>query len=76
MNLYGLAKSSYENFQHQVEQKLAEYADQYAKKIMEDENSLKRLSKIGEILKTYPELNSLLSNSSSSEVLKALNELK
>ena len=76
LNLYGLAKSSYENFQHQVDQKLAEYADQYAKKIMEDENSLKRLSKIGEILKTYPELNSLLSNSSSSEVLKALNDLK
>lgn len=76
LNLYALAKSSYEKFQQQVDKNLSEYAAQHAKKIMEDENSVKKLSKIGEMLKKYPELNSLLSNPSSSEVLKALNELK
>ena len=45
-------------------------------KIIENENSVKKLSKIGEMLKQYPELNSLLSNASASEVLKALNDLK
>lgn len=76
LNLYNLAKESYKKLQAEIDVNLAEYAKQHAQKIIENENSVKKLSKIGEMLKQYPELNSLLSNASASEVLKALNDLK
>ncbi len=76
LNLYNLAKESYKKLQAEIDANLAEYAKQHAQKIIENENSVKKLSKIGEMLKQYPELNSLLSNASASEVLKALNDLK
>ena len=76
LNLYNLAKESYKKLQSEIDANLAEYVRQHAQKIIENENPVKKLSKIGEMLKQYPELNSLLSNASASEVLKALNDLK
>ncbi|WP_147614707.1 hypothetical protein [Treponema pectinovorum] len=76
LNLYNIAKNSYEKFQDLIDKKLAEAANEQSQRIMSDERSLKKLEKIGELLKKYPELNSLFSNSTTAEVIKSLNELK
>ncbi len=76
LRLYNIARSSYDKFQSVVDEKLSEYASAHAEKIIADENSVKKLTKIGEMLKQYPELNALLSNGSTADVLKALNDLK
>ena len=43
---------------------------------MQDESSVKQLSKIAELLRQYPELNNLLTNENASEFFKALKDLK
>lgn len=73
--LYNLAKSSYQKFQAEVDASLSEYAKAHAETIIDDEKSVKKLEKIGEVLQKYPELNTILSNGSSADVLKALSEL-
>jgi len=76
LKLYKIAQKSYEKFQDIVDEKLSEYAREHADKIMSDERSVKKLTKIGEVLKQYPELNTLLTNGSTAEVLKAINDIK
>lgn len=76
LNLYNIAKNSYEKFQDLIDKKLSEAAKEQADKIMGDERSIKKLEKIGELLKKYPELNTLFADSSTVEVIKSLNELK
>lgn len=73
--LYNLAKSSYQKFQAEVDASLSDYAKAHAETIIDDEKSVKKLEKIGEVLQKYPELNTILSNGSSADVLKALSEL-
>lgn len=76
MELYNLARESVKKFQIQVDENLLLEAKEQAEKILSDERSVKKLAKIGQMLKDFPELNSLLSNGNTAEVLKALNELK
>ncbi len=76
LNLYNFAKNSYQNFQKEVDSKLKELSEQQAQKIMQDESSVKQLSKIAELLRQYPELNNLLTNENASEFFKALKDLK
>ena len=59
-----------------VDALLSDAAKEQAQKILADERSVNRLTKIGEVLKKYPDLNNLLSNGGSAEVLKALNNLE
>lgn len=75
LNLYNIAKESYQKFQSEVDSSLSEYAKTHAQALIDDEKSVKKLEKIGEILQKYPELNSILSSGSSADVLKALSEL-
>ena len=76
MELYNLARESVKKFQLKVADELLLEAKEQAEKILSDERSVKKLAKIGQMLKDFPELNSLLSNGNTAEVLKALNELK
>ena len=76
MELYNLARESVKKFQLKVDDELLLEAKEQAEKILSDERSVKKLAKIGQMLKDFPELNSLLSNGNTAEVLKALNELK
>lgn len=76
VRLYKIARKSYEKFQDMVDALLGEAAKEQAQKILADERSVNRLTKIGEVLKKYPDLNNLLSNGGSAEVLKALNNLE
>lgn len=74
LRLYKMAQSSYDSFQSLLDEKIAEKAQELADSFVADERSVKKLTKIGEMLKEYPELNALLSNGSTADVLKALNE--
>ena len=76
VRLYKIARKSYEKFQDMVDALLGEAAKEQAQKILADERSVNRLTKIGEVLKKYPDLNNLLSNGGSADVLKALNNLE
>lgn len=76
MELYNLARETVKKFQFQVDEELLSEAKEQAEKILSDERSVKKLAKIGQMLKDFPELNSLLSNGNVAEVLKALNELE
>ena len=76
LNLYKLAKTSYQTFQTNVDDNLKILAKQQAEKIMQNETSMKQLSKIAEILRQYPELNTLLTNGNAADFFKALKDLK
>lgn len=75
VHLYKIARNSYEKFQALVDSNIGEAASVQAERILTDERSVQKLTKIGELLKQYPELNALLSNGSTADVLKALNDL-
>ncbi len=74
-DLYELAKKSYLDFQSLVNQEMASAAKSQAQAILKDDRTVKKLQRIGETLKNYPQLSEILKNGDTVQVIKALSEL-
>lgn len=75
LKLYSLAEKSFKDFQFLVDSELSKSANLQARKILDDTRSIQKLAQLGEVLKKYPELSTILSNGDSANVLNALNNL-
>jgi hypothetical protein len=70
MLLYGKAKDSFDVYRKRIDSELAEQAGKDAAAIAEDERIMIRLSKLGEILRKYPELSDVIKNEELNSILK------
>ena len=73
IEVYNAAKESFLQYQKSVNQKLEARAAEQAKLILEDERTLKKLEKFGEILQRYPQLEEL---SKSGDITAVMNSLR
>ena len=76
MHVYGRAKSSYETYHTKLDELLARQAAKDAEEISGRNKEMARLAKLGEVLRSYPELSDILKSSNAVETIKALKELQ
>ena len=76
MELYNRAKATYDGFQSLVDDELSKLARKQAEAIVSDNRAVNKLTKIGEVLKNYPELSDVLKSSDTAAVLKVLDSLQ
>ncbi len=70
MLLYDKAKASFDVYRKRIDSELAEQAGKDAAAIAEDERVMIRLSRLGEILRKYPELSDVIKNGDLNSILK------
>jgi hypothetical protein len=76
MEVYNEAKKSFAVYREKIDALLAGQAVKDASAISEDSREMTRLSKLGEVLRKYPELSELLKSGDIGETLKAVKSLQ
>ena len=71
--LYEMAKKSYSAYQNELDAKLRELASAQAKTLAEENRSMQQLEKFANLLKQYPQLESLAKSDNFSQIINALN---
>ena len=71
--LYEMAKNSYSAYQKELDAKLKELASAQAKTLAEENRSMQQLEKFANLLKEYPQLESLAKSDNFSQIINALN---
>ncbi len=71
--LYNMAKNSYSAYQNELDAKLRELASAQAKTLAEENRSMQQLEKFANLLKQYPQLESLAKSDNFSQIINALN---
>ena len=71
--LYNMAKNSYSAYQKELDAKLKELAAAQAKTLAEENRSMQQLEKFANLLKEYPQLESLAKSDNFSQIINALN---
>ena len=71
--LYNMAKNSYSAYQKELDAKLRELAAAQAKTLAEENRSMQQLEKFANLLKEYPQLESLAKSDNFSQIINALN---
>ncbi|MBO4385996.1 MAG: hypothetical protein J5817_03165 [Treponema sp.] len=71
--LYNMAKNSYSAYQKELDAKLKELASAQAKTLAEENRSMQQLEKFANLLKEYPQLESLAKSDNFSQIINALN---
>jgi hypothetical protein len=70
--LYKLAKNSYNSYQLQVTESLRKIAGEQAVSIVEENRSLERLEKLGQLLQKYPQLQEVFKNGDATSIMNAV----
>ena len=68
-----MAKNSYSAYQKELDAKLKELAAAQAKTLAEENRSMQQLEKFANLLKEYPQLESLAKSDNFSQIINALN---
>lgn len=72
LTLYKLAKTSYEEYQKEVTESLKKAAADQAASVVEENRSLERLEKLGQLLQKYPQLQEIFKNGDITSIMNAI----
>lgn len=76
MALYAIAKQSFSTYRSAVDSELQKSAAGEALNIAQDDRNIRRLEKMGELLRKYPELSDVIKSGASVEKLQSLKNLE
>ena len=71
-SLYKLAKTSYEEYQKEVTESLKKAAADQAASVVDENRSIERLEKLGQLLQKYPQLQEIFKNGDATSIMNAI----
>lgn len=76
LSLYRTAKESFLEYQKTVDAELKKHAGEQALSIIEEDRSMERLEKLGQLLQKYPQLQDIFKNGDVSSIMNAVKSFR